>query len=108
MLSFISQKHLKFGTVNSNQNGGRGSLLNLTIDFFDARKQRVALNGQYSSMASVKAGFIQRSILGHLFFLIFIDDLSDNLVSNPNSLQMIRLLSLFGCPGYPFISKEFK
>ena len=58
VLSFISQKPLKFGTVNSNQNGGRGNLLNLTIDFFDARKQRVALNGQYSSMASVKAGFL--------------------------------------------------
>ena len=37
------------------QNGVSGNLLNLIIDFLDARKQRVVLNGQYSSWASVKA-----------------------------------------------------
>ena len=57
--------------------------MNLIIDFLDARKQRVALDGQYSSWASVKAGVPQNSILGPLFFLIFVNDLSDNLLSNP-------------------------
>ena len=65
------------------QNGVSGNLLNLIIDFLDARKQRGILNGQYSSWASVKAGVPQGSILGPLSFLIFINDLSDNLVSNP-------------------------
>ena len=65
------------------QNGVRGDLFNLVIDFLDARKQRVVVNGQYSSWASVKAGVSQGSILCPLFFLIFINDLSDNLVSNP-------------------------
>ena len=60
--------------------------MNLIIDFLDARKQRVVLNGQYSLWASVKAGVLQGSILGPLFFLIFINDLSDNLVSNPKLL----------------------
>ena len=41
------------------QNGVSGDLLNLIIDFLDPRKQRVVLNGQYSSWASVKAGFPQ-------------------------------------------------
>ena len=57
--------------------------MNLIIDFLDARKQRVVLNGQYSSRASVKAGVPQGSIIGLLFFLIFINDLSENLASNP-------------------------
>ena len=88
------------------QNGVSGNLLNLIIGFLDARKQRVVLNGQYSSWASVKAGVPQGSILGPLFFLIFINDLSDNLVLNPKLFADDTSLS--GCPGYHFISKEFK
>ena len=63
-----------------------GDLLSLIINSLDARKQRVVLNGQYSSLASVKAGVPQWSIHCPLFFLIFINDLSDNLISNPKLL----------------------
>ena len=42
----------------------------------------VVSNGQYSSKADFKAGVPQGSVLDLLFFLIFINDFSDKLVSN--------------------------
>ena len=64
------------------QNGISGDLLNILTDFLSNRKQRVVLNGQVCTWASVNAGVPQGSILGPLLFLIYINDLSENLSSN--------------------------
>ena len=64
------------------QNDISGNLLNNLIEFLCNRKQRVVLNGQVSVWASVNGGVPQWSIVGPLLFLIYINDLSDNLSSN--------------------------
>ena len=61
--------------------GITGKLLSLLKDFLSNRSQRVALNGQFSEWKNVNAGVPQGSILGSIFFLIYINDLSDNLKS---------------------------
>ena len=52
-------------------------------NFIKDRKQSVVLNGQNSTWVNVEAGVLEGSILGLLLFLIYINDLSKNLVSNP-------------------------
>ena len=65
------------------QNGISGNLLNIFEDFLRNRKQRVVLNGQTSNWENIHAGVPQGSILGPLLFLIYINDLAENLSSNP-------------------------
>ena len=64
------------------QNGISGELLNLFYDFLRNRNQREILNGQVLTWTNVNTGVLQSSILGPLFFLIYINDLADELSSN--------------------------
>ena len=61
--------------------GISGPLLKLIESFLSNRYQRVLLNGQSSTWLPIIAGVPQGSILGPLFFLIYINDLSKNLSS---------------------------
>ena len=58
-----------------------GSLLNWFTDYLDNRVQRVVLPGISSSWASVNPGVPQGSILGPLFFLVYINDIVEDINS---------------------------
>ena len=60
------------------QSGISGNLLNIIKDFLSLRKQGVVLNGQHSTGVNIEVGVPQGSILGLLFFLMYVNDLTSN------------------------------
>ena len=58
-----------------------GDLLELIKDFLSIRFLRVILNGQTSEWEKINAGMPQGSILGPMFILIYINDLTDGISS---------------------------
>ena len=74
--------------------GISGFLFTIIEDFLANRQQRVVLNGKSSSWSSITTGVLQGSVLGPLFFLIYINDLVDNISSEAKLFLMIRLCLL--------------
>ena len=62
-----------------NHLGINGSLLNWARSFLVGREQRVIVEGMESSPSKVLSGVPQGTVLGPLFFLIYINDISKGL-----------------------------
>ena len=81
LATFIDLKKA-FDTVNHKilleklyLSGIKGSTLNLLSDYLNNRIQKTICNGEISNFNNVTCGVPQGSILGPLFFLIYINDL---------------------------------
>ena len=61
-------------------------MLNILRDFLNERKQLVILNGQFSTWKNFSAEIPQGSIICPLLFLIYINDLTEGILSNAKLL----------------------
>ncbi len=80
------------------QNGINGPLVNMIYSFLTDRKQRVVLNGCESDWEDVRSGVPQGSVLWPLLFLVYINDLTDNISSSmrlfADDSQFLRRLEI--------------
>ena len=74
--------------------------LNLFKSYLYSRSQRVSTNGSLSRMVDIKSAVPQGSVLGPLFFIIFMNDLPDKIVNSSCYLFAVdsKLLSLLTRP----------
>ena len=80
--AFDSVPHQRLIWKLSNNGGVQGKVLQWMKDFLSNRKMRTVLRGRYSSWLEITSGVPQGSVLAPVMFLVYINDLQENVGEN--------------------------